>query len=100
MSTYADGYHGAEENPHYELTAPEQDLTPTLAEPHPERYSYEAAVNGEYPDLCDAADCQPCQASAAAWAQEEAALDAAWRWEKLERAATVEAEANEPEAKL
>ena len=73
---------------------------PALAEPHPERYSCEAAVNGEYPDLCDAPDCRPCQASAAAWAQEEAALDAAWRREELERAAAVQAEANEPEALL
>ena len=41
---------------------------PALAEPHPERYSYEAAVNGEYPALCDDPDCQPCEASEAAWA--------------------------------
>ena len=34
---------------------------PTLAEPHPERYSYEAAENGEYPALCDDPDCQPCR---------------------------------------
>ena len=71
---------------------------PTLAEPHPERYSYEAAVNGEYPALCDDPDCKPCEASEAAWRQEEAALDAAWRREELERAAAAEAEANEPEA--
>ena len=73
---------------------------PALAEPHPERYSFEAAVNGEYPALCDDPDCKPCEASEAAWRQEEAALDAAWRREELGRAAAVEAEANEPEAEL
>ena len=72
----------------------------TLAEPHPERYSFEAAVNGEYPALCDDPDCQPCEASAAARRQEEAALDAAWRREELERAGAARAEANEPEAGL
>ena len=70
----------------------------TLAEPHPERYSYEAALNGEYPALCDDPDCKPCQAPEAAWRQDEAALDAAWRRDELERAAAAEAEATEPEA--
>ena len=73
---------------------------PALAEPHPERYSIEAAVNGEYPALCDDPDCLPCQVSEAAWRQEEAALDAAWRREELGRAAAVKAGANEPEASL
>ena len=73
---------------------------PALAEPHPERYSIEAAVNGEYPALCDAPDCQPCEASEAAWRQDEAALDAAWRREELEWAAAAQAGANEPEASL
>ena len=73
---------------------------PALAEPHPERYSYEAAVNGEYPALCDDPDCQPCEAPEAAWAQEEAALDAAWRQDELDRADAAQAEANEPQAGL
>jgi hypothetical protein len=49
---------------------PEPSLRPTLAEPHPERYSYQAAVNGDYPALCDDPGCGPCQASAAAWEAE------------------------------
>lgn len=50
----------------------ERGFTPTLAEPHPERYSYEMAVHGEYPSLCDDPDCGPCEASEAAWRKEEA----------------------------
>ena len=42
-------------------------IRPTLAEPHPERYSYTDAVNGDYPALCGDPDCGPCKASAAAW---------------------------------
>jgi len=61
----------------------------TLAEPHPERYSFEAAVNGEYPALCDDPDCKPCEAAEAASRQEE-----------LKQASTAEAKANEPEAGL
>ena len=30
----------------------DQDVTPTLAEPHPELYSCEAAENGDYPAHC------------------------------------------------
>ena len=50
------------------MTAPSrpgrrENPRPTFAEPHPERYSYEAAVNGDYPALCGDADCGPCKAS-------------------------------------
>jgi len=53
----------------------DQDVTPTLAEPHPETYSFEAAENGEYPALCNDESCKPCEASAAEWqAEPEAGL--------------------------
>ena len=61
----------------------------TLAEPHPERYSFDAAENGEYPALCHDPGCKPCEESEAAWRQEE-----------LERAGAAEAKAIEPEAGL
>ncbi len=48
----------------------EPSLRPTLAEPHPERYSYEDAVSGDYPALCGNPECGPCQASEAAWEAE------------------------------
>ena len=48
----------------------DQDLTPTLAEPHPELYSFEAAENGEYPAAIHDTGCKPCDASAAAWEPE------------------------------
>ena len=51
-----------------------QDVTPTLAEPHPELYSFEAAENGEYPALCNDESCKPCEASAAEWQKPEAGL--------------------------
>ena len=35
------------------------DMTPALAEPHPELYSFEAAENGEYPALCNDGSCKP-----------------------------------------
>ena len=51
------------------------DMTPALAEPHPETYSFEAAENGEYPALCNDGSCKPCEASAAEWqAEPEAGL--------------------------
>ena len=43
-----------------------QDVTPTLAEPHPELYSFEAAENGEYPAIVHDEGCKPCEASAEA----------------------------------
>ena len=50
---------------HYEQAQAEMDeharCLPALAEPHPQRYSFAAAENGEYPALCDDPDCQPCQ---------------------------------------
>jgi hypothetical protein len=54
-------------------------FTPTLAEPHPERYSHEAAANGDYAALCGKLGCKSCEASEAAWAAEDAARDAAWK---------------------
>jgi hypothetical protein len=49
---------------------------PTLAEPHPERFSVKSAENGDYPALCNDPDCEPCQASDAAWAAEREAMSA------------------------
>lgn len=62
------------------LIAEEREAAPqpTLAEPHPERYSLEAAENGDYPALCDDPTCKPCQASEKAWAAEDQAADTAW----------------------
>jgi len=59
----------------------------TLAEPHPELYSYEAAVNGDYPAAIHEAGggCAPCEASAAFYARLDAENDA--RWVRAERAA-------------
>jgi hypothetical protein len=53
-----------------------EDQRPTLAEPHPERFSVEAAENGEYPALCDEQNCKPCEESEAAWAAEREAVAA------------------------
>ena len=44
----------------------DQDVPPTLAEPRPEMYSFEAAENGDYPAIVHDAGCKPCEASAAA----------------------------------
>jgi len=98
VSTYADGYHGAEENPHYELTAQEQDLTPTLAEPHPELYSFAVAENGEYPAVIHEAEegCKPCDVSAEFYARLYAENDARWKAEQK----ALEAQRSEPEAGL
>ena len=55
-------------------------LTPTLHEPHPELYSYEAAVNGEYPAVIHEAGegCKPCDVSAEFYARLDTEDDARW----------------------
>jgi hypothetical protein len=64
-----------------------QCATPTLYEPHPELYSYEAAVDGDYPAVIHEAGegCAPCGASAAFYTRLNAENDA--RWVQAERAA-------------
>ncbi len=74
----------------------DHDVTSTLAEPHPELYSYEAAVNGDYPAIVHDAGCKPCDASAAAWEAAEIELDERWKAEQN----AAEAQQNEPEAGL
>lgn len=68
--------------------------TPTLAEPHPELYSWEAAENGEYPALCNDPECEPCAASEAAWAAEREAVAA----EEAQQSALMESRWAEYEA--
>lgn len=60
------------------MTNPSQ--TPTPCEPHPERYSYEAAVNGDYPAVIHEAGegCTPCDVSAEFYARLDAEDDAHW----------------------
>ena len=74
----------------------DQDVTPTLAEPHPELYSYEAAENGDYPAIVHDEGCKPCEASAAAWEADDRALDERWKAEQK----ALEAQRSEPEAGL
>ena len=52
---------------------------PTPLEPHPERYSFEAAVNGEYPAVIhEPGECKACDISAAVIARLDAENDAHW----------------------
>ena len=62
-------------------------LTPSPYEPHPELYSYEAAVNGDYPAVIHEPEegCTPCDVSSDFYARLDAENDA--RWVRAERAA-------------
>ena len=70
------------------------------AEPHPELYSYQAAINGDYPAIVHDSGCEPCDLAR----QDEAEAEA----EQAEREARPfaaylereQAEAAEPEAEL
>ena len=76
------------------MSMPEPTVTPTTAEPHSALYSYDAAVNGDYPAVIHepGEGCQPCDVSAASYGQCDRDTHAAWRQH--------ERQAREPEAGL
>lgn len=64
-------------------------LTPSPYEPHPELYSYEAAVNGEYAAVIHepGEGCTSCDVSSDFYARLDAENDARWVRENAELAA-------------
>ena len=59
------------------MTNPSQTTTP--CEPHPELYSYEAAVNGDYPAVIhEPGECAPCDVFSDFYARQDAEDDARW----------------------
>ena len=54
-------------------------MSSTLNEPHPELYSYQAAVDGDYPAVIhERGECGPCDVSAEFIERQEAENDAYW----------------------
>lgn len=70
------------------------------AEPHPEQYSYEAAVNGDYPAIVHDSGCEPCDLTRQYWAEADAEQAEIRAREEAAYLAYERAELADPEADL